>query len=98
MDKLKVRFWIDLTAFVTLLVTAVSGLVLLVFKHLSGPWREMRFLGLNPKIWVHIHDLFGVATIIFIAIHIGMHMDWIRCAFKKMRGKQKSPPKKRSRP
>jgi len=85
MNKSKLNYIIDFLALVSFLITAVSGLAIKFFMP-SGV-RQGRFqelLGIQKGNWSQIHDWFGILLIIFVAIHLILHRDWIVCMTKNI--------------
>ncbi len=69
------NFWLDVTAFITFLITTITGFLLwLVIPHKL----EMAFLGFSRGVWVAAHICSGVVVLIIIVIHIVWHWDWLR--------------------
>lgn len=85
MNKPKINYIVDFLAFVSFLITAVSGLAIKIF--MPGGVRQGRlqeFLGVQKGIWSQIHDWFGILLIIFVVIHLILHWDWIICMTKNV--------------
>jgi len=62
--------------FVCFLVSAVSGILLFIF--LTGPrasWYEIG--GFNKGDLKHVHEYFGILTILFVLIYFLLHLKWI---------------------
>lgn len=78
MNKSKLNYIIDFLAFVSFLITAVSGLAIKFFMP-SGvrQGRFQEFFGIQKGTWSQIHDWFGILLIILVAIHLVLHWDWI---------------------
>jgi len=91
MNKNEHNFWLDVTIFVALLITTITGFLLwLVIPHKL----EIVFLGLSRSVWVAAHIYSGVAGLAGILIHIVWHWGWL----KALRGRRLSgmPEKLRS--
>lgn len=85
MNKSKLNFIIDSLSLVSFLIVAVSGLAIKFFMP-SGvrQGRFQEFLGIQKGNWSQIHDWFGILLIIFVAIHLILHRDWIVCMTKNI--------------
>lgn len=85
MNKMKTNYIIDFLAFVSFVITAVSGLAIKFFMP-SGvrQGRFQEFLGIQKGAWSQIHDWSGIILIIFVIIHLILHWDWIVCMTKGM--------------
>jgi hypothetical protein len=78
MSKTEKNFWLDVTIFVTLLITTITGFILwLVLPHEPGFFRNA---------WVAAHIFFGVAGLAGIIMHVVWHWDWL----KALRGRSLS--------
>jgi hypothetical protein len=82
------NFWLDVTIFVALLITTITGFILwLVIPHEL----DIVFLGFPRSVWVAIHICFGVVGLAAIVLHIVWHWGWL----KALRGRRLSGmPKK----
>jgi hypothetical protein len=75
MKKTEHIFWLDVTIFVALLMTTITGFLLwLVIPHQL----DIVFLGFSRSVWVAAHICFGVAGLAGIVIHIVMHRGWLK--------------------
>ena len=91
MNKNERNFWLDVTIFVALLITTITGFILwLVIPHKL----DIVFLGFSRSVWVAAHIYFGVVGLAGIVIHIVRHWGWL----KALRGRRLSgmPEKLRS--
>jgi predicted ferric reductase len=85
MNKSKINFIVDLLAFVSFLVTALTGLALKFF--MPGGVRQGRlqeFLGIQKEVWTEIHDWAGILLIILVVVHFVLHWEWVVCMIKNM--------------
>ena len=83
MNRTEHNFWLDVTIFVSLLITTITGFILwLVIPHQL----DIVFLGLFRSVWVAVHICFGVAGLVGIVLHIVWHWDWL----KALRGRRLS--------
>jgi hypothetical protein len=81
MKMTKRNFWLDVTIFIALLVTTITGFLLwLAIPHQL----ESVFLGFSRSEWVAAHICFGVVGLAGIALHIVWHWDWL----KALRGRR----------
>jgi hypothetical protein len=75
MNKTEHNFWLDVTIFVALLITTITGFLLwLVIPHKL----DIVFLGFSRSVWVAAHICFGVVGLAGIVIHIVMHWGWLK--------------------
>ena len=75
MNTTKRNFWLDVTIFVPLLITTITGLLLwLVILHKL----DIVFPGFSRNVWVAAHICFGVVGLAGIVIHIFMHRGWLK--------------------
>jgi hypothetical protein len=83
MSKTEHNFWLDVTIFVALLITTITGFFLwLVIPHKL----DIGFLGFSRSAWVAAHICFGVVGLTGIVIHIVRHWGWL----KALRGRRLS--------
>jgi len=85
MNKPKVNYVIDFLAFISFIITALSGLVIKFFMP-SGvrQGRFQEFLGVQKGAWSEVHDFFGILMIILVLVHFILHWDWIVCITKNI--------------
>ncbi|HOW60566.1 MAG TPA: DUF4405 domain-containing protein [Candidatus Moranbacteria bacterium] len=85
MNKPKVNYVIDFLAFISFIITALSGLVIKFFMP-SGvrQGRFQEFLGVQKGAWSEVHDFFGILMIILVLVHFILHWDWIVCMTKNI--------------
>lgn len=75
MKQTKRNFWLDVTIFVALLITTITGFILwLVIPHKL----EFVLLGFSRSMWVAAHICFGVVGLAGIVLHIVWHWDWLK--------------------
>ncbi|MBN1995759.1 MAG: DUF4405 domain-containing protein [Anaerolineae bacterium] len=76
--KNRFNFWLDLSALLGFIITALTGLLLwLVLPHGRGS-DYLTFLSLTRSTWVDIHDWVGLGTLIILGVHIVIHWKWIK--------------------
>jgi Domain of unknown function (DUF4405) len=75
MSRTAHNFWLDVTIFVALLITNITGFILwLVIPNKLG----IIFLGFSRIAWVYSHICFGMAGLAGIVVHIVRHWDWLK--------------------
>jgi hypothetical protein len=75
MNKTEHNFWLDVTIFVALLITTITGFLLwLAIPHKL----EFVFLGFSRSVWVAAHIYSGVVGLVGIVMHIVWHWDWLK--------------------
>ncbi len=75
MSRTEQNFWLDVTIFVTLLMTTLTGFILwLVIPH---KW-DIVFLGFSRSVWVAAHICFGMVGLAGIVMHIVWHWGWLK--------------------
>jgi hypothetical protein len=75
MKQTKRDFWLDVTIFVALLITTITGFILwLVISHKL----DIVFLGFSRSVWVVAHIYSGVVGLASIVIHIVRHWGWLK--------------------
>ncbi len=79
MNKLKINYFVDIVAFISFLITAVTGIIIFIFI----PTGESRggvhstLLGYGRHDWGAIHDWAGIVMTIAALLHIVLHWNWI---------------------
>ena len=78
MEKVKVKFIVDVLMFLDFLVLAFSGFVLWkILKHDGFHFRESFIF---PRWqWITIHDWTALILVILILIHLLLNWIWIKC-------------------
>jgi hypothetical protein len=75
MSRTERNFWLDVTIFMALLITTITGSILwLVIPHKL----DIVFLGFPRSVWVAAHICFGVVGLAGIVIHIVRHWGWLK--------------------
>lgn len=90
MEKgIKVKYFVDAAMVLTLLLTAITGIINLFIAMLEADdWNS--FLGINPIYWLFIHVFFAVITVVLVIVHLMLHKDWISLISKKIFEKKKT--------
>jgi hypothetical protein len=74
-NKTKHNFWLDVTIFVSLLITTITGFLLwLVIPHQLG----IVFLRFSRSAWAAVHIYSGIVGLASIVMHIVLHWDWLK--------------------
>jgi len=85
--KASINFWIDALAFLTFMITAVSGMALMRIHPMdSGELSRLNgelIWGLPYSEWIHLHNLIGWIFVALVAIHLTMHWHWIASMIRK---------------
>ena len=79
MNKLKINYFVDMIGLVSFLVTAITGLAIMIFLppgEGNGGVHNYLF-GYGRHDWGAIHDWAGVAMTIAVIIHLVLHWSWI---------------------
>ena len=75
MKQTERNFWLDVTIFVALLITTITGFLLWLFI----PHKlDIIFLGLSRSVWVAVHIYSGVVGLAGIVVHIVWHWGWLK--------------------
>ena len=75
MSRTERNFWLDVTIFVALLITTITGFLLwLVIPHKL----DIVFLGFSRSGWIAAHICFGVVGLAGIVIHIVWYWGWLK--------------------
>jgi cytochrome b subunit of formate dehydrogenase len=83
MNKAKINYIVDFLAFISFVVTAVTGLAIFFFMP-SGirQGRLQEFIGIQKGTWSAAHDWFGIIFVILVIIHFFLHWNWVVCMTK----------------
>jgi hypothetical protein len=75
MSRTEHNFWLDMTIFVALLITTITGVILwLVIPHKL----DVVVLGFSRSAWITAHICFGVVGLAGVVIHIVRHWGWLK--------------------
>jgi hypothetical protein len=75
MKSTEQNFWLDLSLFVTFLLTVFTGFILWLVVPLISTGS---FLGLDHQLWLTIHGYTSLVSIAGIAIHVAWHKAWLK--------------------
>jgi hypothetical protein len=88
------NFWIDLLAFLTFLISTISGLALMRSPGGHGPEladvanvglpNANLLWGLSRFEWQHLHTQISIICVVLIAVHLVMHWRWIASRLGRM--------------
>ena len=92
MKKVKLNILVDIVAFFTFLISALSGIVLWQVLPSGNGFQGGRdlltgqyFLGLTRHEWIDIHNISSLVFLIIVGIHLVLHWNWIRNIPKMMK-------------
>ena len=75
MNRTERNYWLDMTIFVSLLTTTITGFVLwLVIPHEL----DIVFLRFSRSVWVAVHAYSGSVGLAGIVMHIVWHWGWLK--------------------
>jgi hypothetical protein len=80
--KAGVRFWIDVLAFLTFAICAVSGWVLMAIRPSehgaqTGLLNTEVLWGIPRYEWMNLHNLIGWIFVALVAVHLASHWRWV---------------------
>ena len=91
MDRSKLNYWIDVGMFLSFLVTAVTGIMLILFLPSGIRQGSYQVLwGMIKETWLKIHTLAGILMVVICIIHIILHWKWIVSMTKRIFKKKNS--------
>lgn len=85
MNKTKLNYIVDFLAFIFFIISAVSGLAMLL--HMPSGVRQGRlqeFLGIQKEAWLGLHNGTSLILIVLVIIHFILHWEWIARVTKSM--------------
>jgi len=85
--KNKINFWLDITVFIALMGTAITGLMLWLLIPSGQGSGQLIFYGLTRRQWVDIHDWLGLVMLLGVIIHFVLHWRWLNCVMDRFLGK-----------
>jgi hypothetical protein len=86
-SKASFNFWIDVLAFLTFLISTISGLVLMhpgSHGAETGPPNGDILWGLSRFEWQHLHTQISLVFVALIAVHLAMHWRWIASRLNRL--------------
>ncbi len=91
MNKSKINYIIDFLAGIFFVVSAFSGLAMLIYMP-SGvrQGRLQEFLGIQKEAWIGVHNGSSVILVVLVIIHLILHWNWIAHMTKVMFKSEKS--------
>jgi cytochrome b subunit of formate dehydrogenase len=85
MNKLKINYVVDFLAFISFVITALTGLALKIFLPSGVRQGRLQEFIETPKVtWLEIHDWAGILLVVLVIIHLILHWDWIVCMTKNV--------------
>lgn len=75
MSRTEQNFWLDVTIFVTLLITTITGTCLWLF---IPHQLDIVYLGVSRDIWVAAHRCLGMVGLAGVVMHIVRHWGWLK--------------------
>ena len=82
------NYWIDFLMFISIAITALTGIVLFIILPSGRRSGWETFLGITKETWVDIHTWVGFIFIAVAIIHLILHWNWIWAMTKKLFTKQ----------
>ena len=88
MKKSKINYFIDLLMLISFIINSITGLILFFFlpTGVRGGGYQV-FLGIIKQNWVNLHNWSGLLLVLFVAIHLILHWNWIISMTKSLRQK-----------
>ena len=94
MNRSILNYWVDFCIFLSFLVTAFTGIMLVLFLPSGTRQGSYQVLwGVVKLVWVRIHTLAGFIMVVLCVIHIILHWKWIVGMTKGMFKKDKKSKK-----
>lgn len=80
--KAGVNFWVDVLAFLTFVICAVSGWALMAIHPIDysvemGLLNSDMLWGISRFEWLHIHNIIGWIFVALVVAHLAMHWRWV---------------------
>lgn len=83
------NYYVDIISLIPFLLMIGTGIIMLIY-HTGKPYCT-ETLSINGNTWLIIHKFFSVLSFILVAIHLIIHIDWLKNLFlKKLSNKYKS--------
>ena len=78
MNKVKINYLVDGLVFLSLLVSAVTGVILFIFFPAgTQQGRFQEFLGIKKLTFIGVHNIVSLILIALVIIHLSLHYKWI---------------------
>jgi thiosulfate reductase cytochrome b subunit len=85
MNKAKIDYAVDFLALVSFVVVTLSGLAMMIFLPEGvRQGRLQEFFGIQKGDWLKIHDWSAILLVVFVAIHLALHWDWVATMTKNI--------------
>jgi hypothetical protein len=81
MNKARVNYWVDVATGLALVISAVSGIVLLLPSSLADG--QLRMLGVSYQAWNQLHTWSSLVMVAGALIHVALHWQWVVSMTKK---------------
>ncbi len=80
--KAGINFWVDIFAFLTFVICAVSGWALMAIHPIEyvdgmGLLNSDVLWGISRFEWLHLHNIIGWIFVALVVVHLVMHWRWI---------------------
>ncbi|MBT8507833.1 hypothetical protein AZH53_05305 [Methanomicrobiaceae archaeon CYW5] len=97
MKKIQANALVDIAAFISFIPMTISGIIIDLMNRGGGyeGGRNTEYiaeiLGLSKDTWIDLHTWTGYAFVIFILIHLLLHMTFIKNIIRYASGAKKTP-------
>ncbi len=80
--KAGINFWVDVLAFLTFIICAVSGWALMAIRPIdyvdeTGLPNSDVLWGISHFEWLHLHNIIGWIFVALVVAHLVMHWRWV---------------------
>jgi len=100
MNKARVNYWVDVATGLALVISAVSGIVLLLPSSLADG--QLRMLGVSYQAWNQLHTWSSLLMVAGALVHVALHWQWVvsmtRKTLRPAAGSPSAIPRKRQGP
>jgi hypothetical protein len=80
-NKARVNYWVDVATGLAFVMSAVSGIVLLLPASLADG--QLRMLGVSYQAWNQLHTWSSLLMVAGALIHVALHWQWVVSMTKK---------------
>ena len=81
MKKIKLNAYVNILSLISLILSAISGLILLwVLPNGTGKLGAI-FLNISRHYWVYLHNYSSLIFLGFMVLHLLLHFNWIKNLF-----------------